>query len=104
MFNYIILAGIISTMIWLNFIFAMKFPMLFFIALGLNFYVSYTHPDHSYFYLGDEEITTFDLINLLGAMLFLNLLIFFFVFMFYLSPIMMTSFVFINFWADYCRD
>lgn len=104
MFNYIILGSIISSMIWLNFIFAMKFPMLFFIALGLNFYVGYTHPDRSYFYLGDEEITTFDIIKLLGTMLFLNLLIFFFVFLFYQAPIFMSIFIFINLWSDYCKD
>jgi len=103
MFNYIILTGIISLLIWLNFIFAVKFPMLFFIALGINFYACYTHPDSSYFYFGDEEITTFDIIKLIGFLSLLNLMIIFFVFLFYQAPILMTSFVFINLWADYCR-
>lgn len=104
MFNYIILAGIISTMIWLNFIFAMKYPMLFCIALGLHLYVGYSHPDSSYLYLGDEEITTFDIIKLICFLAFLNLMLIFFVFLFYQAPIFMSTFIFINLCADYCRE
>ena len=91
-------------MIWLNFIFAMKFPMLFCIALGLHLYICYSHPDHSYFYFGDEEIITIYIIKLLCFILLLNLIIIFFVFLFYQAPIFMSTFIFINLWADYCRD
>ena len=104
MFNYIVFIGIILSMVWLNFIFAMKFPILFFVALGINFYTGYANPDSIYFYFDDEEITTFDIMKLIFFLSFLNLMLFFFVFLFYQAPILMTLFVFINLWADYCRE
>lgn len=103
MLNYIKFIGIISTLVLLNFIFAMNFPMLFFIALGVNIYVNRTNSDNNYFSLYYEGLTIVDIMNILFLLSFLNFLIILYIFMFYQTPIMMSIFVFIYICNDYCK-